>query len=138
MAALAIHAAGVVQACELVAGDAMVVVPFPAARSAAAYLKITNACDADDRLLGASADIARHTMLHSQQTGTDGVVTMRPIEDGLDLPSTTRTVLEPGGNHVMLFGLTGPLNSGDLVRLELHFENSGPLVLMASVRLAAP
>ena len=133
MAASAVLAAGIAQACELTAEDAVVVAATPAARSAAAYMTITNACDGDDRLLGVLTVIAARAELHSQRI-EDGIAIMHPIENGIELPSATTTSLEAGGIHVMLLGIDRGLREGELVRLELQFEHAAPLALLAPFR----
>ena len=99
--------------------------PPPGARVGGAYLTITNGGDAPDRLLGGTAAFAERIEIHSMSV-TDGVMRMREIEGGLEIAPDTQEVLEPGGNHVMMMGLTdGALEAGDTVRLRLRFERAG-------------
>lgn len=60
---------------------------------------------------------------------------MRAI-DGLALPAGKPVKLEPGGYHVMLMQLKGPLNAGDSVPLELVIEN--PDKSRETVQVQAP
>ena len=45
---------------------------------------------------------------------------------------------EPGGNHVMLFGLTQPLVAGERFPLTLQFEKAGKVVVEVAIEAEAP
>ena len=51
---------------------------------------------------------------------------MREMGAGLALPAGTAVQLKPAGTHVMITGLSGPLREGDVMKLRLRFEKSGP------------
>ena len=51
---------------------------------------------------------------------------MRPAGP-IEIPPGAATGLEPGGIHVMLMGLTGPLVEGESFSLTLTFERAGPV-----------
>ena len=90
----------------------------------AAYATITNRGSGDDRLLGVSAAPPIAGSLHETST-QGGVSSMRPLENGLDIPAGSTVALKPGGAHVMISGLTAPLREGDDLKLTLRFERSG-------------
>ena len=96
----------------------------PGQTSTAAYLTIVNNGTGSDQLVGVSSDAARHAMLHATSTD-DGVMRMRHLDDGLQIPSKTAVELSPTRTHVMLSGLKEPLRPGDTFDLELRFERSG-------------
>ncbi len=50
---------------------------------------------------------------------------MRPVAGGLALPAHTSTKLDPGGIHLMLLDLKGPLVEGTKVKGTLTFEKAG-------------
>jgi copper(I)-binding protein len=52
-----------------------------------------------------------------------GVMTMRPVEGGLEIPAGGAVELKPGGLHLMLIGLKAPLTEGGSVPLTLVFDN---------------
>jgi copper(I)-binding protein len=52
------------------------------------------------------------------------VMKMRPIAS-LDIPAGQPVTLKPGGDHVMLLGLNGPLREGQSFPLTLTFEKAG-------------
>ncbi len=89
-----------------------------------AFLKITGGA-ASDRLLSASAGVAKMVELHTMEM--DGnVMRMRPVE-GVDVPAGKTVELKPGGQHIMLMGLTQTLKSGASFPLTLKFEKAGEL-----------
>ena len=103
-----------------------------AARAGAAYLRIVNAGARDDRLVGVSAPVAARAELHTH-TMTDGVMRMRKI-DGVPVPGKRSVELKPGGRHVMLMGLAGPLRQGTAFPLTLVFERAGTITVPVPVR----
>jgi len=96
----------------------------PGQTSAAAYLTIINNGTGEDHLVGVRSDVAGHAMLHSTVT-EGGVMRMRHIGGGLEIPSKTAVELSPGRTHVMLSGLKAPLRRGEKFTLQLEFERSG-------------
>jgi hypothetical protein len=53
--------------------------------------------------------------------------------DAVDVPAGGEAVLEPGGYHVMLIGVTEELAEGDTVDLTLEFAESGEQTVSAEV-----
>lgn len=98
----------------------------------AAYMTIANVGKGDDRLLSISAAPPVTAMVH-QTLNEGGVSKMRPFEDGLEVPAGQSVTLQPGGAHVMIMGLTGPLKRGDTLKLKLKFERSGERAIDAAV-----
>lgn len=99
--------------------------------SAAVYLTIRNDSHELEYLNGASTDIAANTMIH-QSREVDGMMRMDHMEE---LPIAPGETLEfaPGGYHVMLMGLTKPLEEGDVFTLTLDFEHAGPTPVVVEV-----
>ena len=96
---------------------------------AAAYMTLTS--PAADRLTSIATPQAGMAMLHT--TAHDaGVMRMREA-DGLDLPAGQAVALSPGGTHVMLGGLQGPLKAGQTVVLSLGFAHAPPLEVRVPV-----
>lgn len=98
-------------------------------RTSAAYLTLDNKGGAD-RLLSASADIARETQLHSMVTEA-GVMKMREVK-GVDVAANGKTELKPGGLHIMLVGLTDGLKEGTRFPLKLKFEKAGEVTVQVT------
>ncbi|AMY68104.1 copper chaperone PCu(A)C [Frigidibacter mobilis] len=98
--------------------------PSPAAKSAAGYMAISNGGAGPDRLLAVEGDFAQQIMLHTTEFSADGVARMMHLE-AIEIPAGETVVLEPGGMHVMLMGLTGPLAEGEHIPATLVFEKAG-------------
>jgi periplasmic copper chaperone A len=91
------------------------------AENGVAYLTIRS--PTADRLLSVSSPVAKKAELHTM--GMSGVVMkMRPLAS-LDIPAGQPVTLKPGGEHIMLLGLNGPLHEGQSFPLTLTFENAG-------------
>jgi periplasmic copper chaperone A len=96
----------------------------PAAKSGAAYVTITNTGKSSDRLIGVEGDAAGMIQIHMTEM-TNGVMSMKEVEGGIEIPAGGTIQLEPGGNHVMLMGLKAPLVEGETLPLTLVFEKAG-------------
>ena len=90
----------------------------------AAYMTLENRGAGDDRLIAVSATAPAAAMLHASDS-SGGIARMRPMEAGLAIPAGATVELKPGGSHVMVTGLGGPLRAGDTLKLTLRFEKSG-------------
>mgnify|MGYP000853152081 FL=1 len=98
-------------------------------RTSAAYLTLDNKGGAD-RLLSASADVAKETQLHSMITEA-GVMKMREVK-GIDVAANGKTELKPGGFHIMLVGLADGLKEGTKFPLKLKFEKAGEVTVQVT------
>ena len=107
----------------------------PMAKTGAAFMMIHNHGTADDRLIGAASPAAKMVQLHTHRE-EDGVMKMVHVEDGFPLPADGEIVMERGGNHVMLMGLTEPFEQDKMIPLTLTFEQSGEIEIEVPVDLA--
>lgn len=96
----------------------------PGAKVAGAFAVIENHGSTPDRLVSATAEIAGRVEIHEMAV-TDGVMTMRPLPDGLPIPADGSVELKPGSYHLMLMDLAGPLKDGEHVAGTLTFEKAG-------------
>jgi len=96
-------------------------------RIAAGYMVLT-ASGSGDRLLEASSPAATRVTLHSTAAGG----AMKAV-DGLDLPPGVPVSLSPGGDHLMLEGLSTALVPGSTVVVDLTFESAGEVQLVVPV-----
>ena len=101
-------------------------------RPAAGYLVIHNMGDVGDRLVSASSPMADRVELHTHIM-KDNVMKMRRV-DGFDVPAGGKVKLEPGGNHLMLFGLKHHPKADDELPVTLVFEKAGSLDLKLVVK----
>jgi periplasmic copper chaperone A len=95
-----------------------------AASAGAAYLTITNGGSAPDRLSCVSSDASATCQIHSM-TMDNGVMKMRPVEGGLEIPAGETVTLKPSGLHMMLVDLKHPLEPGQTVQATLQLEKAG-------------
>ncbi|MFU8777213.1 MAG: copper chaperone PCu(A)C [Roseovarius sp.] len=107
----------------------------PTAKTGAAFMLIENIGDADDRLIGATSPAAQKAELHTH-IEEGGVMKMVHVEEGFAIPAGETLVLQRGGAHVMMMGLTESFEQGKIVPLTLVFEKSGEIVVDVPVDLA--
>jgi copper(I)-binding protein len=121
----------------VLANDVMVMDAFarasavPTAKAATVYMTLSNNSSKVDHLLSVTTDASETAQLH-ESVETDGVATMKPVE-ALEIPAGGTLELKPGGTHIMLTGLKAPLKKGDMIMLELKFEQAGAVEVMAHV-----
>lgn len=104
------------------------------APTGAAYGLLVNLGGEEDTLIGVTTDAAETVELHEMLMGEGDVMQMRPVEGGFTVAPNTYLELAPGGLHIMLIGLTGPLEAGSTLDLVLEFENAGAVMLTIPVR----
>jgi copper(I)-binding protein len=110
------------------------------ASSAAGYLTVTNSGTTPDRLTCVSSDAAAQCQIHTMSL-EGGVMKMRPVEGGLEIPPGGTVTLKPAGLHVMLVNLKHPLEPGKMVELTLKFEKAGTVEVelpIAAIGAPAP
>lgn len=103
------------------------------AKIAGGYLNIENKGAVADRLIGGSADVAGKLEIH-EMAMNNGVMTMRPLDKGLVVEPGKTVKLAPGGYHLMLMDLKGPLKQGDKLPVTLEFEKAGKVKLAFDVQ----
>jgi periplasmic copper chaperone A len=115
---------------EFKAGDIVIEKPWAratpkGAEVGGAYMTIENMGAAADRLTGGSADFAT-VEIHEMKT-ENGVMEMREVTGGLDIPAHGSVGLAPGGYHIMFTHLAHPLTKGETVKATFTFEHAGPV-----------
>ncbi|CDX63047.1 conserved exported hypothetical protein [Mesorhizobium plurifarium] len=96
----------------------------PGAKVAGGYFTVVNKGSAPDRLLSISSDISDKAELHEMGV-KDGVMTMRPVEGGLEIPAGGKVALKPGAYHLMFVGLKRQPKQGEKFPATLTFEKAG-------------
>jgi periplasmic copper chaperone A len=95
----------------------------PVAEATAAYMKIRNLGETPLKLIGASSPIA---------TRIEPMITTKQVRNGqetmgmesvaeLEIPPGGTLELKPGGNHLMMMGLTSHPKEGELVKMTVRF-----------------
>ncbi|WP_371154475.1 copper chaperone PCu(A)C [Jannaschia sp. 2305UL9-9] len=102
----------------------------PGAPVAGGYVMIENTGATDDTLVSASIDLETvgRVELHEMRMA-DGVMSMSEVDGGIAIPAGETVVLQPGGLHLMLMGLTGPLVPGETHQVTLTFAQSGEVTM---------
>lgn len=105
--------------------------PLPGRDTAMASLMITNQNDEADRLIAARSPLSEAVEIHTM-LNENGVMKMRRLENGIEIPAGETAVLKGGADHIMLFKTRIPdgLKSTDLI---LEFEKAGTVRAIAIV-----
>ncbi|WP_292436964.1 copper chaperone PCu(A)C [Mesorhizobium sp.] len=104
----------------------------PGAKVAGGYFTVTNKGNSPDRLLSISSDISDKAELHEMGI-KDGVMTMRPVTGGLEIPAGGKVALKPGGYHLMFIGLKRQPKQGEKFPATLTFEKAGSVTVEFAV-----
>lgn len=128
-AVVAILIAGSAHAHDYKAGSLAIAHPWTratpkSATVAGGYLKITNSGNTADRLTGGSAEVARKVEVH-EMSMDGGVMKMRELKNGVEIPAGATVELKPGSYHLMMMNLSRPLAKGEKVKGSLTFEKAG-------------
>jgi len=102
----------------------------PTAKSGAAFITIHSTTG--DRLLSVASPAAKKVQLHTH-IEENGVMKMTHVIGGIEIPEGGMVALKPGGYHIMMMGLNGPLKKGSMVPMTLTFEHAGDIEIMAPV-----
>lgn len=105
---------------------------IPGSENGAAYLTLTNTGSEPLILVGASTAAARLTEIHHHRMA-DGMMIMEQLPE-LILPVGEPVVFQPGGHHLMLFGISQPFKPGDTVDFVLQFSDGNEVTFTADVR----
>jgi uncharacterized protein YcnI len=103
----------------------------------AGYLKITNRGDKPDTLIGASTPVAASAELHESSMNAEGVMTMRPLENGIEIKPGATVELKPAGAHIMILGVKEPLKEGQSIPVKLTFKTAGTVDLTFAIKTLA-
>jgi len=124
----------------VVVGDLEIAAPWaramlPGQPAGGGYLVVTNKGAEADRLVGGSSPVAGRVEIHMMEVVND-VMTMRPVEGGLEISAGDSVELKPGGLHLMFLGVSEPFREGQTVPVTLQFERAGAVEVPFAVRAA--
>ncbi|KRE00493.1 hypothetical protein ASE61_20855 [Bosea sp. Root670] len=128
-AAALLLSAGFATAHEFKAGPLKIGHPWSRATPAGAkvgggYLSIENTGTVADRLVSVSVPFAARAEVHEMAV-KDGIMTMRPLDNGVDVPAGAKIEFKPGGYHIMFMDLKQQLKQGEMMKGTLTFEKAG-------------
>ncbi|RVU36604.1 copper chaperone PCu(A)C [Hwanghaeella grinnelliae] len=101
------------------------------AKAGAAFFVIHNKGDSDDVLIGADSGVGGKTEVHTHKH-ENGVMKMMPAGD-VTVPAGGMVMMKPGGLHVMLMSLHGPLKEGEHFQVKLNFSKTGEVTVPVTV-----
>ena len=101
--------------------DAWVRTSVPGQKATGAFMKITAKDGA--RLVAVATPVAGVAEVHEMKMD-GGVMSMRAVSGGLELPAGKTVELKPGGYHVMLMDLKAALPKDSTVPLTLVFKDA--------------
>ena len=107
-------------AAGLTVSDAWVRLPAVSGRPAAAYFTL-KAGDRAETVTGVSSPSATRAELHESGM-SGGMMKMAPLKS-IALTKGQVVPFQPGGRHVMLFGIDPKVKPGSLIRLGLRLAN---------------
>ena len=93
----------------------------PGQKATGAFMSLTSKDGA--RLLSVSTPVAGVAEVHEMKL-EEGVMRMRALPGGLELPAGKTVELRPGGYHLMLMDLTQPLAKESTIALTLVFQDA--------------
>jgi len=88
------------------------------------FAKITNRTKKTVTLVGGSSSFAPMVQVHQVVNGM-----MSEKQGGIKIAPGKSAILQPGGLHVMLMGLTKEVKPGTMVDIKLNFTNAKPISL---------
>lgn len=119
-------------------GDIEIVAPWvratvPGAPAAGGFLTIRNTGRSADRLTGVSTSAAAESQIH-EMSMDNGVMRMRQLMSGLEIPPGASVELKPGSYHLMLINPKTQFTQGQSVPMRLTFARAGNVDVVFPVR----
>ena len=107
----------------------------PGHPNSAAFMVLKNTSEQDRSLVTARSNVSKVVELHTHKK-EGGMMRMRQV-DKIVIKAGSKTVLKPGGLHVMFIGLKQELKTGNKVDLELEFDNGEKIKLSVPIKIVA-
>ncbi len=119
---------------EAKAGDILIVHPWSRATPvnaevAAGFFTLKNEGETADRLVSATGEIAEVTQVHEMAVDDNGLMTMKELANGLEIPAGGEVTLKPGSYHIMFMKLKRPVVAGESFKGTLTFEKAGTVTV---------
>lgn len=96
--------------------------PAAAGSNGAGYMSLTNHAKTADTLKAVETPAARKVEIH-KTTMTNGIMSMKRQDAGLPIGPGETVIFGPGGNHLMLIGMTAATKAGDKLPITLVFAS---------------
>lgn len=105
---------------------------IPGSENGAGYFTVENRSDTEVVIVGAATEASRAIEIH-QHIMRDGMMRMTRVPE-LSLAPRERIVFQPGGYHLMLFGVKNAFKVGDQVEFTLKFSDGSHTTFEAEVK----
>lgn len=121
---MSVEQSSMTMADAIVVNDAWARATFALAKTGAAYMFISNPSEQNVHLLSVDVDerTAMFAQLHHTVMNND-MMQMQELSEGLVIEEKQTLSFEPGGKHIMLMGLTGPLEPNQNFTVYLNFAD---------------
>jgi copper(I)-binding protein len=119
-------------AAEVEISNAWLKESIPGSENGAGYFTISNTGTKAITVVGANTGASRAVEVH-QHVLRDGMMRMRRVPE-LNIEAGQTIVFQPGGYHLMLFGVKNAFKPGDQVEFELHFSDGDSVSFDAEVK----
>ena len=131
----------IVTAADIKFGDLSIENPairatVPNAKVAGGFMIIKNTGNQADRLIAGSANFAGKVEIHEMAV-SDGIMRMRKLSDGLEIPAGGSVHLKPGSFHVMFMKLGEQMKEGEKRKAIVEFQNAGKVEVEFTVQSIA-
>ncbi|MFJ6531295.1 copper chaperone PCu(A)C [Microbacterium sp. NPDC091662] len=100
----------------------------------AGFGTLVNSGDDDVTVVSVTSEASNMLELHETVENEAGEMVMREKDGGFVIPAGGKLALEPGGNHIMMMDLTGPLAAGSDVTFALTFSDDSTYEFTAPVK----
>ncbi len=121
--------------------EAVVQLPAVAGRPGVAYFTLTGGATANRLMQVSSPQIVKielheSKMMSPSTDSRQAVMTMAPIEAGVEVPAGGVVKFEPGGKHAMLFDINPKIGPGAKMKLSFTYSNGRMIEVDADVKAA--
>ena len=117
---------------DLIIEHPIIAATIKSAPVAAGYLTIFNKGTQADRLVSVSANFSKKQQLHTM-TMVEGVMRMRQLKDGVEIPADGQITFQKGGDHLMFMKLFEQMQVGEMRDVILIFEKAGEVKIKMTV-----
>lgn len=119
---------------KLVVEDASVRMPAVPGNPGAAYFTVKGG-PVSERLMSVTSPVVVRAEMHDSVM-KDGMMTMMPINGGIDVPANGAITFAPRGKHVMLYDIEPKAASADQITLTFTFASGTKVEAQAKVMKA--
>jgi copper(I)-binding protein len=107
--------------------------PSPRVATNGAFYMVLEGGSEADTLVAATTDACGTVELHTTVMN-EGVMEMKMVEGGIEIPADGQVVMEPGGLHVMCIDKSVDFTVGTKISLTLDFETADSETIEIEIR----